>query len=229
MPKRTIKAGRNKAVGEVSSTKNAASSPSESRLEQDFLMLLEFDKSVAQYGVQPITIRWQDADGRHRQYTPDVAVIYARKIWNEEPLQPTTIFEVKPRDILVRDWHELRPKFRAAVSWCRANGLRFKLVTDRQIKTPYLENVRFLWRYRERPLLGFDEIGHRQHVTLRETLRTLASSTPKQLLEAIESDQRKRLELVPMIWQMIWLGVIDADLTVPLKMNTSIWLNPNRS
>lgn len=224
MPKRTIGPSHYSVTGRVSSVKNGTGRAAESPLEQDFLTLLEFDDQVSRYGVQPITIHWKNADGKSQRYTPDVLVLYQTTSPHSIPLYPPTIFEVKPRDLLIRDWVKFRPKYKAAMAWSRSNGFRFKFVTDLQIRTPYLQNARFLLRYREKFVTKDEVLDSNRHVILRESLRTLGRATPRSLLQYVTEAPKLQLELIPMIWQMMHIGVITADLTQPLNMNTTIWL-----
>lgn len=48
----------------------------ESILEEDFLTLLEFDRTVDRYEVQPVTVQYTDAEGKPRHYTLDVLIHY---------------------------------------------------------------------------------------------------------------------------------------------------------
>ena len=223
MSKRTIKPSHYSFTGRVPSAKNRNSRQAESQLEQDFLVLLEFQKDVARFGVQPITIRWMGVKGRIERYTPDVVVFYHTRM-DSKPIYLPTLFEVKPYAILKRDWTLLRPKYRAATSWARERDFRFKLITDVQIRTPYLQNVRFLSRYSEGVLWSNGHWDAHRHISLRETLRKLGTSTPSYLLDAITNCKNVQLELIPILWQMMHIGVIAADLTKPLNMNTPIWL-----
>ncbi|MCH8618032.1 TnsA endonuclease N-terminal domain-containing protein [Undibacterium sp. TS12] len=223
MPKRVIGPSHYSVTGRVPSAKNGSGRDAESGLEQDFLLLLEFDRAVARYGVQPMTVHWQTDAGQKRQYTPDVLVIYHYAHLQMVPLHPPTIFEVKPAAVLKRDWEKLRPKFKSAMKWAREYGFRFKIITDTQIRTPYLNNVRFLTRFSERSLTRDESRDPVKHVALREALKKVSVSTPKELLRLVTSNEQQQLELIPMMWQMMHIGVIDADLTKPLNMNTPIW------
>ncbi len=64
----------------------------ESTLERDFLMLLEFDKNVERFEVQPIKLEWTNDLGKPHSYTPDVLVYYCKG------KKQITLFEVKYRD-----------------------------------------------------------------------------------------------------------------------------------
>lgn len=215
VPARSIGPSKTSVTGRVVTEKNRRPQPVESSLEQDFLTLLEFDADVLRYGVQPLTLRWRDRYGRRRTYTPDVLVEYRSR--------PPRLFEVKPRAVLRRDWEQLRPKFRHAVSAAKANKWRFKLVTDHEIRTPYLGNARFLLRFRRRRF-DPDHLADRQHQRIvRQTLVELGETTPKQLLEAITPDAQQQARLLPWLWHAVLEGFVGTDLETPITMATPIW------
>ncbi len=223
MPKRTIKPSHFSVTGYFPSAKNGGVHQAESSLEQDFMMLLEFDDCVARYGVQPITNHWKTDEGHLRKYTPDVVVLYHMNL-DLSPKYLPTLFEVKPASDLKHEWTKMKPKYRAAMAWARANGFRFKFITDKQIRTSYLDNVRFLTRYSERAMPQYEAYDPTRHLLLRETLRKIGVSTPRQLIESASSDKSYQLVLIPMLWQMMHIGVIQADLHKPLNMKSPIWL-----
>jgi uncharacterized protein YchJ len=47
-------------------------------------------------------------------------------------------------DDLRQHWTDYRPKFRAAGRYAQQRGWRFRLVTERHVRTPYLDNVKSL-------------------------------------------------------------------------------------
>lgn len=105
MPARKVGLSRFSLTGYVATAKAAKAQDAESMLEQDFLTLLEYDRNVARYLAQPFTIRWSDS-GRRRRYTPDVIVKYSFVAQQNDPHLRTTLYEVKPLEVLKRDWHE---------------------------------------------------------------------------------------------------------------------------
>ncbi|MGH8162450.1 MAG: Tn7 transposase TnsA N-terminal domain-containing protein, partial [Gammaproteobacteria bacterium] len=91
----------------------------ESTLERDFLIRLETDRKVARVTSQPVTIEYQGADERLLRYTPDYLVEYDPKpVW--APFIHPILVEVKPRLKLAKHLAEWRPRFRAAMRYCRA-------------------------------------------------------------------------------------------------------------
>jgi len=228
MPKREIGPSHYGPNGYMPSLKNGAGRPTESMLEQDFLVLLEFDPEVSRYGVQPIQIKWTPTGETARRYTPDVLVTYHPVAPDWRPKHPPTIYEVKPHEILKRDWKILRPKFKAIMKWARSNGFRFKLITDKQIRGTYLKNARFLLRFRSRYRTRNYELDIHRHVILRDALHKIGSSTPAKLLEHVTRVPVQQRELIPTLWLLIIQEVILVDLHLPLTMNSMIWINKEK-
>jgi len=75
---------------------------------------------------------------------------------DEESILPrkNQLCEVKYRKDLALQWPKLKPKIRAARKYAKNEGWEFKIFTEKEIRTPYLENIRFLWSYR---FSDFDE------------------------------------------------------------------------
>lgn len=223
MPARKIGRSRFYMRGNVASEKGLASQEAESSLEHDFLTLLEFDKKVHRYLAQPFTIEWKDSTGSMKKYTPDVLVKYAPFVDIKEPWLKTTIFEVKPIEILRRDWEELRPKYKAATGWAKEFGCIFRIVTEKEIRTPYLTNARFLKRYRQEDIEEDTELFKARYCHARDMMKKLKYSTPRELMLAMASYEDLQAEMIPYIWYLMLEGDIGADLTKPLNMNTPIY------
>jgi hypothetical protein len=194
---------------------------SESSLEHDFLVRLDFDPTVERYEEQPVRIEYRDAAGDKHTYTPDVLVHYRQDISQGQPSQ-AILYEVKYRKDLFDNWREIKPKIRAGRAFARQRDWRFKIITEREIRTPYLENARFL-----RPYLRFRPSDEEQG-TLLDTLPALGASDPESLLWAIHQEAVKRAELLPALWHLIATGKIYTDLSQPLNMRSLIWVaNPD--
>ncbi|QID19359.1 heteromeric transposase endonuclease subunit TnsA [Nitrogeniibacter mangrovi] len=182
----------------------------ESSLERDFLILLDFDRNFVEIRGQPVRIGYKDAAGRDRHYTPDVYVEYT----NGEKV----LYEVKYRENLKSDWIALKPRFKAAIRFARANEMRFALVTEVEIRgSAYLANAKFLRPYRAQ----MANVAMEEH--LLETLDLLGDATPDLLLKAAFSSKENRIRAVGPLWRLVCTKLIGADLTEPLTMATSIW------
>lgn len=206
---------RRSMTGLVVSRKNDRVTSFESSLERDFFLLLDFDPAVARYEEQPVRIEYVDATGRRRTYIPDVLVYYHDAPGASSDTQPL-LCEVKYRQDLFANLKEYKPKIRAGRTHARRRGWRFKIVTEREIRTPYLDNARFLRPYRRL------EAGENDTRPLLDTLREMGEANPKEVLLAVQRDRIKRAELLPILWNLLADGHITADLSRPLTMSTRI-------
>lgn len=222
-PTRDVRGNPLSINARIGSRKNLASIDAESMLEQDFLTLLEWDPRVDRFGTQPVVIRWIDQQARKRRYTPDVLVRYHYLATSSDAFLRPTIYEVKPREVLRRDWHELRPRFRAAVGACRDAGLRFKIVTDLEIRTPLLQNVRFLLQFKTTRFSMPSDDEWAMMKALQRTLERMGVATPKSLLQAITSDPMHQAQHLPWLWYLVNSYTIRCDLHAPLNMASRIW------
>jgi len=212
MPVRKVPKNYIHITGIVSSSKANGEARFEGGLEFDDLRLLTFDRNVAQFEVQPKRVPWRDQSGRERIYTPDSRV---RLI---DDTEKRIIREIKPRATLKKEWPELKARFRAAIRSAQEEGSRFKLVTDREIRTQYLESVRFLLPAARR---GADPEMRR---TVLEALRGATESTPRQLMCNLTTDPWKQAEILPVLWYLIGTFQVAADLDKPLTMDMKISL-----
>lgn len=215
MAVRKIPTNRRSLTGFVASRRDGRMVASESSLERDLLVLLDFDPSVERYEEQPVRIEYRDARGRRRTYTPDVLVYFRQDIAQKQTTTPL-LYEVKYRADLSENWPQIKPKVRAARTYARGRGWRFKLITEREIRTPYLQSVKFLRQYRR---LQPDD-AERQ--LLLDHLREVGESDPETLLSAIHLERVRRAELLPTLWHLIAVGDIYADLDEPLTMRSPI-------
>lgn len=221
MPVRRIPKNSRSLTGLVPNTRTSSMTAFESSLERDFLLLLDFDPAVEYYEEQPVQIVYYDDNGRRRTYTPDVFVRY-----RPERLPPTSakplLCEVKYREDLRQHWTVYRPKFRAAQRYARQQGWRFRLVTERHVRTPYLDNVKFLRPYRALP------VNDRHQSQLLDSLRGLREAEPATLLAAVSQDRWHQAQLLPALWQLVATRQIHTDLGQPLTMQSRLWLKELR-
>lgn len=208
-PARLIGMSRRSLTGRVAI--GGLSIPFESSLERDFLVILDFDRTVVDVRGQPLRIDYVDGAGRRRHYTPDFLVEYDAGDF--------ALYEVKYRSTLREEWPLLKPKFRAARKFAREKGWRFSIITDQEIRgTAMLANARFLRPYRDRPR---DE-GIEEHLV--RTLAILGEVTPEALLVAAYSSIENRMMAAPWLWRLVATGRVNADLRYPLTMSTPIWV-----
>ncbi|QRO33317.1 TnsA endonuclease N-terminal domain-containing protein [Chromobacterium violaceum] len=214
MPVRKIPKNYRNVTGIAAHRKANGPAMFESTLERDFITLLEFDPGVETFEVQPLTLEWTDTDGKIRRYTPDVLATFKRPHGQHSKV----LYEVKYRDELRKCWQDLRPKLRAAVHYARAEGWRFKIVTEVEIRSQYLDNAKFLLPFVRQ---GPAEEAHMD--LLDEQLSRLHQATPAKLLAAVFQDEWNQARLLPSLWYLVGTGQIGTDLSKKLTMTSPIW------
>lgn len=217
MPVRKIPKSYRSVTGLVASNKNQRMAGFESSLERDLILLLEFDLNVEYYEEQPLVIDYVDSNGEEHSYTPDIFVRYRKDIAPAKTMAPS-LYEVKYRQDLFANWKELKPKFKAARAYTKARGWKFQIITEQEIRTPYLQNVKFLSSYRR---LSFN--WEEQELLLNK-LKDMRETNPESLLLACYKDPINRAKLIPVMWYLVSISMIRTDLRLPLTMHSRIWL-----
>lgn len=193
----------------------ATGSKFEATLERDFYILLSADKRVAKVDAQPITLTYRDSKGVLRPYTPDALVRYHPDPETGVAPKPR-LCEVKPREKIRAGWPEIKLKYKAGRRFARLQDWSFGFVTEKEIRTPFLDNVKFLRRHWKRPA----------HAAARELLlgilRRLGETTPSALLEAATTDPHRKAQLIGELWKLVAAGEIGCDLEKPLTMRSPI-------
>ena len=215
MAVRKIKKNHRNVTGIAAHRKSIGAAEFESTLERDLLLLLEFSPDIKNFEVQPVRIDWEDDEGKARSYTPDVLIVYGR----DHPGERTPLLcEVKYRSDLRENWFSLKPKFKAAVHFAAERGWRFKIMTEKEIRTPYLENLRFLCPHvRQGP-----ESPEKMEM-IDQALIRLGTTTPDALTRSVCTDEWNRAALLPTLWYLIGTFQIGIDLQQPLTMTSPIW------
>jgi hypothetical protein len=215
MPVRRIRISGVAVTGIVPAQKAQGAAWYESTLEGDLLTLLEFHPEVVSFEAQPVSVPWVDSEGKNRSYTPDVLVLQVAA----DGRSRTLLYEVKPKEVLWRDWRELRPKFAAAMHFARSRGWIFKLATEDRIRTPMLASVRFLLpfrRYVDGDLPGRD--------ALMAALHHLGRASVDALLARTFTKESERLEALRTVWTLVSTRVLGCDISKPISMETNVWL-----
>lgn len=217
MPIRKIPRNHRSLTGQSPTDRRGGSVAFESSLERDLHTILEFDVSVRSYEEQPLQISYTDSGGQLRVYTPDVLVTYRSDLARSRDRRPL-LGEVKYQEELSRRRFELEPCFRAARNYATARGWEFRVLTEEDIRTPYLSNARFLLPYRRRPAVPVRER------MLLEVMHELRVCDPETLLAAVRRDPMERAQMIPVLWQLVGYCRIWTDLSLPLTMKSAIWV-----
>ena len=187
----------------------------ESSLERDFLTLIRFDFTVERFLTQSVQMDYQDATGRTWPYTPDCLVIY-RQTHEPSRNQSPMLCEVKYEKELKEDRAKLEPKFAAARSYCSERGWRFGVFSEIQIRTPLLENARFLLPYRKRKFPGsLAEI-------ITQWFCSEGPATAQTFLTSIGNDDR--LNALAALWHLVAINSLGCDLNqAKISPRTLLW------
>jgi len=208
----------NPPVREIKTTNRSVSGyvPSigryESSLERDMFEILRFDDVVESISPQPLTIEYEDDYGRKRKYTPDGLITFCHD-FEQIPI----LYEIKYRQDFRSDWKNLLRKFRAAKEFCMNAHFEFHVYTENEIRTPYLQNVKFLWSFKNR------EFTKNIVKQVLSVLSDLDEADINLLLFSLARDANNRAALIPCIWHLISHKKIGCDLSTPLNMNSHIW------
>lgn len=198
----------------------------ESTLERDLLLLLEFAPAVTDYAVQPVRIAYTDEAGRARSYTPDVLV---RRQDRGGQALPPLLCEVKYRaDAKPTAPDARRTLVRTLIAgrrYAQAHGWRFVLLTERDIREPYLHNARFLLTFRHHPHYLSDRERLERLVTW---VNTQSGETADVVLASVTTSphrgaQSDHTHCITALWHLLATGVLLADYTAPLTMQTRIY------
>jgi len=184
----------------------------ESSLERDFMEICRFDDSVLKVIPQPVVIPYLTRSDQIRSYTPD-GLLY----FKEELIMNPILFEIKYQDDFKENRRLLLPKFRAAKDYANNLGWDFHVITENYIRTTYLENIKFLWPFKNRkPPDSYVE-------RVLGTMFDLIESDPDMLIHILCKDKTNRAQMIPVIWYMVSNSLIGCDLDQPLTMNSVLW------
>jgi len=215
MPVRKIPKSRQRVRSLVVDSKRDLITRSESSLERDFFILMRYDLNVLKYEGQPVKIPYRTG-GEDKSYTPDALVEFKSDFLPAKNMRPW-LCEIKYEEDLKENKSEYEPKFKAARRYARERGWEFKIFTEKEIRTPYLDNVKFLTQYR-----NIESDTNFESLILK-TLYELKETDPESLLMAIFRDKWNRAELIPTLWHLVTVKRIGVDLNLPLTMSSRIW------
>ncbi len=218
MAKRKIPLKHSSLSGYKNSVKSNKGVAYESSLEADFIEILEWDHTIKYYEEQPVCIEYLDENEKVRRYTPDFFVIFHTIQNSSKPIHIPIIYEVKYSDELISKKEELEPKFKAARAYCKNEGYEFKVISEREIRTDHLANIKFLRRYKKM------EIHMPMMDYLKDQLSKFDTCTPEMLIASCSQVEEKRAMLLHVLWVLVANGIIHTDLTKKLTMSSIIWI-----
>lgn len=220
MPTRKIKASPVKVTGAAPDGQQF-----ESFLEEDFFVLLRFNRNVESWESNPVTIPWRDAEGKARKYTPDVLVRYKETTGSAQPV--IVLCEIKPdldtpadlpRARLPRreDPAENEAKWEAARKYAAKKGWTFRVYRESEIRTNYLRNAKFLLRYLERKnafrgeVALLTDLSQRRRMTIRDWVAPFAATAAQ------------RAAHLPTCYRLIAEGQVKIDLSKIISLDSVV-------
>ena len=187
----------------------------ESTLERDFLIRLETFESVLNVVSQPLTIEYNDQNGKPRHYTPDYLVQYKAFPW---PFRPYELIEVKPRSKLKKHISQWKPKYKAAIKFCKQHDYVFHLMDENRIRDQRWKNAMFLQRYRK---MQFDSADTQWIIN---HLKKMGTATFDYLLSRHFFGENDKAIGISLLWHLVANKLIECDLSLPLSPKTELWV-----
>ncbi|QCG98703.1 heteromeric transposase endonuclease subunit TnsA [Azospirillum sp. TSA2s] len=207
MPVRKIGLCYRSVSGRVPMGTGRASVAVESTLERDFALLQRFDRDVAGIEEQPVRIEYQVGRGTNRRYVPDFLVTY------RDVARSPRLVEVKYSTDPHLMCGALEERFAAARTFATERGWVFALVTEKEIRTPRLENATFLLPFRDRA--PAPEVRTRM---LKAAAR--APITVQDLADCVVDNGGGRERVLPSLWTLVARFELVTDLDRPITMRT---------
>ncbi len=200
-------------AGYFYSLKNGRNVEFESQLEKKFFLSFEFDDSIEKYQEQPVKI---DAilSGRKISYFPDCLVWFKPEL-NAVPL----LIEIKYMKEVIEKKEKIANKARAVSAYARENGMAFKILTDRRINETYMDNIKFLYRYWQKPKAA-DKYERRILSVLSGGGLNVAG-----ILDRISPVLMEKAEALPVIWHLVFTKRLAANLYLPLTNSAFLAVN----
>jgi hypothetical protein len=208
------------SVSGVCSFRKEKSIAFESTLERDLITLISFNDSVSDIIEQPLTIEYTNANGRETTYTPDFLVHFKQPettIFNTK--HKSLLIEVKPRNILRKNFQQLKPKFKIAMKYAQQNDMIFKIYDEGRIRGEYFRNISFLKRYQN---LKYDESEEQR---ILEYLEMVGNTAIDHIIEYLYATSVQKGIALGHIWHLMANKKIVCLFDEPLNQSTVVWLS----
>lgn len=132
MPVRRIPPKRHSVAGAVPFPTLGRNVGFESTLERDFLLILR--QGIRNMAVieQPVRLQLKNLGLGSGIFTPDFLIW----TWDLEGVDKVTLVEVKPEEVLQRDFQKLKRKLIGGIRFAKRQGWDFRLITERHLRIP---------------------------------------------------------------------------------------------
>ncbi len=210
--RRVIRPNHRSVTGWLANDVTGDAIPFESTLERDCAYIALFDKRVTEVRAQPVTIPYKLENGRKSQYTPDYEVTY-----RIDGRTQKAILEVKELKTFEENKASFLRKYDAAAKWCTDNDCSFYVVTERQLRPPLIENIRFL--YRQRQQWHFDTLASGE---LLSNIQNQLPLTVEEILDSNSNTQIERAKTQTLLWGLIASRLVYVDLKKEIVPTTVV-------
>lgn len=182
----------------------------------DFFTLLEFDLNVEYFQRQPVMIRYVAQMGKSTSFKPEFLITYRRNAKSTRPLKPL-LCDVMTRADAFSNWADSKNRLWAAHRYAMRRDWRYRILTERDIATPYLENARMLLPYRKfRTDIDCEYL-------LLDTLARLGAVKAEALLSECSRALNDRASLDTCFYHLVSFGVIGANLRALFNTQSYVW------
>lgn len=196
MPVRKIPKNYLSVTGGFSSQKNARSLGCESVLENELMIQLEFDDSVEGFEEQPVRIPYSVEGKKRKSYVPDILIQYFPS--SDGKRKRPVLGEVKHTSDLKRNKAKYAPKFAAAKLFAEERGWEWRIFTEKDIRTPLLDNLKFLREYHSAEP---DESLVLEIISYMQGAR--GSVTVEALFQKLCPTDERTLLIAPALWYLL--------------------------
>ena len=138
--------------------------------------------------------------------------------FHDDARQKPILYEVKYRVDIGKSWTENKRKYVAAMRYADSKGWKFKIITEKEIRTQFLLNVKFLHSYKKPELINVGDIK-----VLIQLIENYKISTPTELILGAAGNLTRQAEYLYTLWHLVATLQIGCDLNSPINMNSEIW------
>lgn len=220
MPVRKIPKNYLSVTGGFSSQKNARSLGCESVLENELMIRLEFDDSVAGFEEQPVRIPYSVEGKKRKPYVPDILIQYFPSPDGKQ--HRPVLGEVKHTSDLEINKAKYAPKFAAAKLFAEERGWEWRIFTEKDIRTPLLDNLKFLREYHSAEP---DESLIHEIMSYMQGVHGSGSVTVEALFQRLCPTDERTLLIAPALWYLLTTKRIVTNLNKLLDAKSKLSLS----
>jgi hypothetical protein len=190
----------------------------ESKLESELLEQLAFTPGIYDLMTQPV-IQYLH-NGKKRRYTPDIAVqLYG----GMAGFRGRYLIEVKRKADLIAKADKYASKFEIAQICCEQLGAAFRVMTEDQIRTPYLRNARQYLQFRNIDI-------NDDHVRQLDVIHSILEESPRSVSDLTSALQKKgflKNDAHSLVSLAIGSLSVSCDLSTPVQETTALSVHRN--